>query len=129
MLYFPLFIINKQQMRPIFISKVILPSLKPWLFTSKTSINRIVKAQKKAIRIITQSHYNEHIAPLFVSLEILPYDKILEQSKLTFMHSIEYNYAPRAFANTWFKNADHNIGHALRNDNDYATTFTQTWNV
>jgi hypothetical protein len=35
------------------------------------------------------------------------------------MHSIEYNYAPRAFANTWSKNADRNIGHALRNYNDY----------
>jgi hypothetical protein len=37
-----------------------------------------------------------------------------------FMHSIEYNYAPRAFVNTWTKNSDRNIGHALRNENDFA---------
>ncbi len=34
------------------------------------------------------------------------------------MHSIEFNYAPRAFANTWVKNSERNVGHELRNDND-----------
>ncbi len=32
---------------------------------------------------------------------------------------MEYNYAPRAFSNNWMKNNERNIGHALRNDNDY----------
>ncbi len=35
------------------------------------------------------------------------------------MHSIKYNYAPKAFPNTWLKNNERNIGHALHNDNDY----------
>ncbi len=87
--------------------------------TSKTNINRIIRVQKKAIRIITHSNYNEHTAPIFYRLGILPYDKIIEQAKLTFMHSIEYNYAPKAFMNTWFKNNDRNTGHALRNDNEF----------
>jgi hypothetical protein len=87
--------------------------------TSKSNINRISKIQKKAIRIITHSNYNDHTAPLFVRLGILPYEKLIEQAKLLFMHSIEYNYAPRAFSNTWMKNNERNIGHALRNDNDY----------
>jgi hypothetical protein len=65
--------------------------------TSKNNINRITKVQKKAIRVITHSRYNDHTAPLLINLGILPYDKITEQSKLMFMHSIEYNYAPRAF--------------------------------
>ncbi len=63
--------------------------------TNKTNKNHIAKVHKKAIRIITHIHYNEHISPLFVRLGnvgILPYDKILEHSKLTFMRSIEYNY-------------------------------------
>jgi hypothetical protein len=88
--------------------------------TSKTNINHILKIQKKAIRIITNSHYNDHTAPLFMGLGILPYNKILEQAKLTFMHSVEYNYAPLAFSDTWHKNSDRNTGHALRHDNDYA---------
>jgi hypothetical protein len=40
------------------------------------------------------------------------------------MHfSIEFNYAPSAFANTWTKNNERNIGHELRNDNDYVLTY------
>jgi hypothetical protein len=88
--------------------------------TSKNNINRIAKIQKKAVRIITHSRYNDHTAPLFANLAILPYEKIIEMSKLMFMHSIEYNYAPCAFANTWQKNSDRNTGHVLRNENDYA---------
>ena len=91
--------------------------------TNKTNINRILKVQKKAIRIITNSRYNEHTAPLFFSLGILPYDKIIEQSKLIFMHSVEYNYAPRTFLNTWRKNNERNTGHALRNEADYVLPF------
>lgn len=87
--------------------------------TSKSNINRIIKVQKKAIRVITHSRYNDHTAPLFAGLSILPFDKIIEQSKLLFMHSIEYNYAPKAFASTWQKNSERNIGHELRNENDY----------
>jgi hypothetical protein len=75
--------------------------------TSKNNINCIAKIQKKAVRIITYSRYNDHTAPLFANLAILPYDKIIEISKLMFMHSIE-------------KNSDHNTGHVLRNENDYA---------
>ncbi len=75
--------------------------------------------QKKAIRIITHSNYREHTAPLFKNLGILPFDKILEQAELTFMHSVEFNYAPIAFANTWIKNNEHNMGHNLRNENEY----------
>jgi hypothetical protein len=75
--------------------------------------------QKKAIRVITHSRYNDHTAPLFAGLGILPFDKIIEQPKLLFMHSIEYNYAPKAFASTWQKNSERNIGHELRNENDY----------
>jgi hypothetical protein len=87
--------------------------------TNKTNINRVIKVQKKAIRIITNSNYNEHTGPLFKNLGILRLDKLIEQAKLTFMHSITYNYAPLTFANTWIKNNDRNTGHNLRNDEDY----------
>jgi hypothetical protein len=36
-----------------------------------------------------------------------------------FMHSIEYNYAPKAFANIWPKNNERNTGYALHNENYY----------
>jgi hypothetical protein len=46
--------------------------------TSKTNLNRILRVQKKTIRISTNSHYNEHTAQLFKNLEILSFDKIIE---------------------------------------------------
>ncbi len=58
--------------------------------TSKTNINRIIRVQKKAIRIITHSNYNEHTAPILYRLGILPYDKIIEQAKLTFTNENIY---------------------------------------
>jgi hypothetical protein len=35
------------------------------------------------------------------------------------MHSIEYNYAPKALVSTWQKNSERNVGHDLQNENDY----------
>ena len=35
------------------------------------------------------------------------------------MHSIEYNYAPKAFQNVWQKNNDRELVYGLRNNNDF----------
>ena len=80
---------------------------------------QIETIQKKAIRVITNSKYNDHTAPLFKKLNILPYDKIILQSKLHFMHSIEYEYAPSSFSNIWVKNINRQINHDLRNNDLY----------
>ncbi len=48
--------------------------------THNSNIERIFKLQKKAIRTITKSPYNTHTAPLFSSLNILPYASILKQA-------------------------------------------------
>jgi hypothetical protein len=64
---------------------------------SQQNFNQIKLIQKKAIRIITGSTYTAHTAPLFAQLQILPYELIIKQAKLLFMHSIEYNYAPHSF--------------------------------
>jgi hypothetical protein len=81
--------------------------------------NSIGKIQKKAIRTITNSTYNEHTGPLFKELRILPYDKLIVQAKLHFMHSIKYNYAPRSFDGIWVQNNTRQQHHELRNSNDY----------
>jgi hypothetical protein len=83
--------------------------------TSQSNINKILVLQKKAIRIMTMSSYSAHTGPLFLSNNILPFDKLLSFNKLMFMHSVAYNYAPPAFDNTWMINAERNTGHHLRN--------------
>jgi len=81
--------------------------------------NKIIKIQKKAIRIITNSPYNAHTNPLFSELNILPFNSLIKLAQLSFMHSIAYNYAPKSFERTWQKNIDRDPAYNLRNANDY----------
>ena len=84
----------------------------------KSNIQKIYKIQKKAIRVITKSKYNDHTAPLFESLNIMTYENILKYNKLIFMHSIEFNYAPSSFNEVWTKNTQRNNLYKLRNNDD-----------
>jgi hypothetical protein len=86
---------------------------------SAKNANKIKKAQKKAIRIIDNSAYNAHTNPIYLEHQILPYELILKQSQLLFMHSIYYNYAPSSFANIWTTNAERAPQLNLRNATDY----------
>jgi hypothetical protein len=52
---------------------------------------------------MTNSTYNAHTMPLFIHHAILPFDKLIIQSQLNFMHAIEYKYAPPSFDDTWQK--------------------------
>jgi hypothetical protein len=87
--------------------------------TSAKNKKQIETIQKKAIRIITHSKYNEHTAPLFKNLNVLPYPKLLTQGKVQFMHSVEYGYAPHSFNNIWVKNVNRQLNHDLRNNDQY----------
>jgi hypothetical protein len=91
--------------------------------TSQSNINRIFLQQKKAIRIITNSSYNAHTAPLFERLHILPLEKVITQAKLTFMHTIYYEYAPASFTDTWQTQAQRNPELNLRNATDFYLPF------
>jgi hypothetical protein len=86
---------------------------------SQHNFNQIKLIQKKAIRIITNSTYTAHTAPLFAQLQILPYEIIIKQAKLLFMHSIEYNYAPPSFLGIWTKNYIIQGDRPLRNADNY----------
>ena len=87
--------------------------------TAPSNLKRLTILQKKAIRIITKSKANSHTNPLFLSTKILPLDKLILQSKLLFMHSIEYGYGLPTFINTWEKNFTRNPELNLRNANDF----------
>jgi hypothetical protein len=68
---------------------------------SNSNVQKIFLAQKKAIRIICNKKYREHTNPLFTTLQILPYPKLLNYSKLLFMHSVVYKYCPPSFVDVW----------------------------
>jgi hypothetical protein len=86
---------------------------------SKSSVEKIFKAQKKVIRIISNATYNAHTAPLFNKLKIMPYPTIITQSSLHLMHSAHHKYSPSLFHNIWHTNAQRNPNITLRNADDY----------
>jgi hypothetical protein len=88
--------------------------------------NCIEKVQKKAIRIMTGSTYNAHTTPLFLQHSILPFNKLILQSQLTFMHAVEYKYAPSSYINVWPKTGDRDLDRNLRNANDFYLPIPRT---
>ena len=86
---------------------------------SKTNITKLEKVQKKAIRIVTKSKFNAHTQPLFIANKILPFEKIIKNSKLLFMHSVYHEYAPISFQHTWQRNNERQISQNLRNENEF----------
>ncbi len=88
--------------------------------TSNSNIQKIFKMQKKAIRIVTNSHYRAHTEALFTKHNILPYPDIITQAKVQFIHSHYYNYGPDVFRDTWILNVNRDTNYNLRNSNEYA---------
>ena len=65
------------------------------------------------------SSNNAHTAPIMLKYQILPFELLIKQSQLSFMHTIEYKYAPNSFDNVWQKNSERQPELNLRNANDY----------
>ncbi len=86
--------------------------------TSQSNLNRILKLQKKAIRIISNANASAHMEQLFLNHNILSFDKLITQGRLHLMHSIINEYCPDSFLNIFNNNASRNNGHNLRNASD-----------
>ena len=87
---------------------------------SSSNSTKILKIQKKAARLITNSKNRHPSNPLFYELKILPYNLLQKQAKLHFMHSIEYKYAPSTFQEVWQKNEHRNLNYELTNNNHFS---------
>ena len=75
-----------------------------WGSAYKSQLHKLENQQKKAIRSITNSKYNEHTSPLFKSLNILKVQDMheIELAKLAFMH--QNNSLPRPLLNIYNQN-------------------------
>ena len=67
--------------------------------TSKSNLEKIAKVQRKAIRTITHSSYRANTDTLFLSLNILPLNKLITLANLSLMHSTHFNYASSSILN------------------------------
>ena len=86
---------------------------------TKTNLEKLRIAQKKAVRTICNANYRAHTAPLFKELKILPLDDLITYSRIKFMHSFYFNKLPMSFSEMWQTNFARNPERALRNANDY----------
>ena len=86
---------------------------------NSTSLNKLRLKQKEAIRIITNSGYRDHTAPLFAQLKILPLDQLIKYNALKFMHSYHNNTLPISFYQMWTLNRERNPDRVLRNADQF----------
>lgn len=89
-------------------------------------LEKMVRLQKKAIRLVNGSPYCAHTEPIFIELQILPIKSIIERSTLLFMHSIFHEYAPLSYHGHWSKQNEREIGYELRNGDDFILPFART---
>jgi len=86
---------------------------------NQTSLQKLAKVQKKAIRVISNAPFRAHTAPLFKALQILPLEQLLTYSKLKFMHNFTNKNLPLTFHRMWSKNIERDPAYNLRNSQNY----------
>lgn len=75
-----------------FINSHLIYCMESWAWTYDSYLDPLRRLQKRAIRIITHSKYNEPSRPLFRSLKILPFDLLRDYKMTVCVNSIvKYN--------------------------------------
>ena len=74
------------------------------------SLEKIIKLQKRAIRVVSNSKYNSHTEPLFKKLKLLKLTDIFNCQQIKFYHKYLNNKLPEYFTDifTRLNNSTHN---------------------
>ncbi|MBM3939250.1 MAG: hypothetical protein FJ333_11450 [Sphingomonadales bacterium] len=94
--------------------------------TTKKNIDKLYKAQKKAIKIINNNPNNKSSKEIFKNMRILPFPQIAKLQQLLFMHSVYYEYCPRSFVNNFALKREGRHDHDLRNLNNFNLPFPRS---
>jgi hypothetical protein len=86
--------------------------------TSAKNIKKLYTMQKKCIRHVCNVNYNQHTAPLFKTIGILPLNELILFTRSILMHSIVHKYGPPILFNLWTTNIERNPNVELRNAHD-----------
>ena len=89
-----------------------------WANSHVTNIRKLQLLQKKAIRIITSSHYIAHTEPLFSMTKLLKLDDLYKYQLGIFMHTVTHCQLPQNMS-SMFVRTDNIHSHQLRNHNAY----------
>jgi hypothetical protein len=113
--------VNQESLRKLYFSMIhsnLSYGISIYGCANTTNLEKLRKVQKKAIRIICNANYRAHTTPLFKDQKILPLDKLIEFSRIKFMHNFHFKQLPISFAETWITNATRNPDRILRNADD-----------
>ena len=78
---------------------MILPHINYGILSWGLQSNRILKLQKKAVRIITLSKFNSHSEPIFKRLNVLKVDSLYQMKLLIFGYKLQHKTLPAYFNN------------------------------
>ena len=90
------------------INSHLLYCLPVWSCGLESTLTRLIKMQKRAIRIVTNKRYNSHTVPIFKDLEILPLKESAIYTKILFIYDYINGKLPESFLNIWLKRRDLN---------------------
>ena len=70
-----------------------------WGTSTEENLDKIVKLQKKCVRIITFSDFDSHVNPLFIDLKILKIHDVIKLQQLKLAYEYSNNLIPRDLRN------------------------------
>ena len=108
-----------------FITSTINYGLIVWGFTTKRNIKKIFLLQKRAIRLITHSHYLSESAPLFQETNILPIQDAISLQTCLFMFQCHNHMLPKSLQE-YFKVNSLYHSYQTRNSNNYHLPLPRT---
>ena len=103
---------------PSFIYPYLTYGIVIWGNTYKSTLYPIVTLQKRAVRIITFSNFDEHSSPLFYRLKILKFVDLVFLYNSLFMHDYHFNNLSPSFKGFFSQVSfvhDHNTRTASKN--------------
>ena len=124
-----------------FIFPYLIYCVEVWGSACKTNLTPIMLLQKKVVRILSFSDRLEHTEPLFIRLDILPFNKLIHHRIGLFMYKVYKDMYPTVITNMYLHNKNihshntrqkHHFHVAMGHSNLYATSFYCTsiliWN-
>ena len=91
-----------------------------WGSTYQTHLQKLTTLQKRALRIITNSKYNDHTSPLFKRLNILKLDDLYKSELAKFVFAIKRSLAPSPLLNIYQLNSRVHSYHTRQHDDVHA---------
>ena len=114
------FYVNKKTLTQLYYALIypyLLYGVIAWGSASQTVLKPLITLQKKAIRVMTFSKYNDHSSSLFKTMNIIKFIDLIHYQVCIFMHKFHHNQLPITFSD-FFKQVsamhNYNTRHAAK---------------